>query len=137
MMSKLHFNLTILRLILFFYYYFFFVLFIFILLIYFWLHWVFVAARRLSLVAATGGYFSQSHLPRTLPGVRYEPHSRRTKSFSFPMSVKGITSLHSLPMEDNSLSYSLGHLIMTLIGHLPNDFNKFRILLSVLLKKIL
>ena len=26
--------------------------------IYFWLHWVFVAARRLSLVVASGGYFS-------------------------------------------------------------------------------
>ena len=28
------------------------------LFIYFWLHWVFVAARGLSLVAASGGYFS-------------------------------------------------------------------------------
>ena len=28
------------------------------LFIYFWLHWVFVAARGLSLVAATGGYSS-------------------------------------------------------------------------------
>ena len=28
----------------------------FILFIYFWLHWVFVAARGLSLVAASGGY---------------------------------------------------------------------------------
>ena len=27
-------------------------------LIYFWLHWVFVAAHGLSLVAASGGYFS-------------------------------------------------------------------------------
>ena len=31
---------------------------IFILFIYFWLHWVFVAARGLSLVAASGGYSS-------------------------------------------------------------------------------
>ena len=30
----------------------------FILFIYFWLHWVFVAARRLSLVVASGGYYS-------------------------------------------------------------------------------
>ena len=29
---------------------------LFILFIYFWLHWVFAAARRLSLVAASGGY---------------------------------------------------------------------------------
>ena len=29
---------------------------LFILFIYFWLHWVFVAAHRLSLVAASGGY---------------------------------------------------------------------------------
>ena len=28
----------------------------FYLFIYFWLHWVFIAARRLSLVAASGGY---------------------------------------------------------------------------------
>ena len=28
------------------------------LFIYFWLHWVFVAAHRLSLVAASGGYSS-------------------------------------------------------------------------------
>ena len=31
---------------------------LFILFIYFWLHWVFVAARGLSLVAASGGYSS-------------------------------------------------------------------------------
>ena len=31
---------------------------LFILFIYFWLRWVFVAARRLSLVAASGGYSS-------------------------------------------------------------------------------
>ena len=31
-------------------------LFLFILFIYFWLHWVFVAAHGLSLVAASGGY---------------------------------------------------------------------------------
>ena len=30
----------------------------FYLFIYFWLHWVFVAARGLSLVAASGGYSS-------------------------------------------------------------------------------
>ena len=30
-------------------------IFIFIFFIYFWLHWVFVAARRLSLVAVSGG----------------------------------------------------------------------------------
>ena len=30
----------------------------FTLFIYFWLHWVFVAARRLSLVAVSGGYSS-------------------------------------------------------------------------------
>ena len=31
---------------------------LFILFIYFWLHWVFVAAHGLSLVVATGGYSS-------------------------------------------------------------------------------
>ena len=30
----------------------------FFFIIYFWLHWVFIAARRLSLVAASGGYSS-------------------------------------------------------------------------------
>ena len=32
--------------------------FIYLFIIYFWLHWVFVAARGLSLVAASGGYSS-------------------------------------------------------------------------------
>ena len=34
---------------------------LFILFIYFWLSWVFVAARGLSLVALSGGYFSLVH----------------------------------------------------------------------------
>ena len=33
-------------------------IFFFINLVYFWLHWVFVAARGLSLIAASGGYSS-------------------------------------------------------------------------------
>ena len=33
-------------------------IYLFILFIYFWLHWVFVAVRRLSLVASSGGYSS-------------------------------------------------------------------------------
>ena len=38
--------------------FFFFNKFIYFYLFYFWLHWVFVAARRLSLLAASGGYTS-------------------------------------------------------------------------------
>ena len=37
-------------------FFFFFFINLFILLIYFWLHWVFIAVRGLSLVVASGGY---------------------------------------------------------------------------------
>lgn len=63
-------------------------------------------ATGLGLELLNSGYSSQCcswpsllrvcHLPTTLPKIRNEPHSRKTKSRPFPTSAKGINSLNSL-----------------------------------------
>ena len=55
---------------------------LFILFIYFWLHWVFVAARRLSLVVASGGHSSSrcAGLSLLRPLLLWSTGSRRAGS---------------------------------------------------------
>lgn len=76
------------------------------------------------------GFF---HLPKDFARVRHEPHSKGSDHSLFLCQSRDYPC--TLCYERQLLSYFLGHLIMTSIGCLHNDFNKFRICFQSYWKK--